>query len=183
MNEAVVLLLFITSVNAGNNYEDCQTRFLSKPTTPSRLILNVSTLANSIISRLSHNSTLMARETLSQYPEIRGLILTSPKEQILAFNITRRLRIFPNRTTDTEMFWLSLENTKNGWSPAFKVCHFLKGDWFYGFVVRKGNSTVELFLDLNLNQCDEELVEIFQEPQKCDLDTTYVSSFINYLLN
>jgi hypothetical protein len=175
MNEVVVLLLFLTSVYAGNNNEDCQIRFLSNSTTPSRLNFSVTGLVTSIFVNITTNSSEIARKTMSKHTEVLGLILTTPNERILALNVTRRLRIFPNKTVETKAFWESFENRseKQGWTPAFKDCYFLKGNWFYGFVAKKGNFSTALFLKIDLNQCDENLTEIFGNHQKCDQESTF----------
>lgn len=179
MNEAVVLLLLLTSVYAHDN-EDCKIRFLSKPTTPSRLNFNLTAVTSSIFANSNSNFSDIARLTLSTHPEILGLILKSSNEQILALNVAKRLRIFPNKTTESEVFWTSGGNYTQGWTPAFKTCHFLKGNWFYGFVAAKSNFTAVLFLNLYLNQCDDNLEEIFGRTQKCDQDTTYVSNIFEF---
>ncbi|EFA03503.2 metabotropic glycine receptor isoform X1 [Tribolium castaneum] len=174
MNEAVVLLLFLTSVHAANDNEDCKIRFLSKPTAPSRLNLNVTAVTSSIFAnRASDNFSDIARLTLTTHPEILGLVLKSPNEQILALNVAQRLRIFSNKTVENEAFWTGLGNQTQGWTPAFRVCHFLKGSWFYGFVATKSNLTTALFLNLQLDQCDDNLEEIFGKRHKCDQETTY----------
>ncbi|XP_063902350.1 metabotropic glycine receptor isoform X3 [Zophobas morio] len=173
MNEAVVVLfLVLTAVYAGNNNEDCKIRFLSKPTAPSRLNLNVTAITTSFFHNLSSNFSDVAYRTLSAHSQIVGLIIKSPNERNLALNINNSLRIFPNKTLETNTFWKSFENGTQGWTPAFKDCRFLKGNWFYGFVTTRGNLSTELFLKLDLNQCDETLEEIFGGFQKCDYKTT-----------
>lgn len=160
---------------AGNNYEDCKVRFLSKPTTPSRLNFNVTSLADSVFTNQG-NSLDTARQILSTHSEIIGFISKTSNERILALNINGRLTIFPNKTEQTNMFWKSFENTTEGWTPAFKDCHFLKGNWFYNFVAKRGNVSTGFFVKLKLDQCEENLTEIFGKKHQCDEETTYVSS-------
>ncbi|XP_074029464.1 G-protein coupled receptor 158 smog isoform X1 [Leptinotarsa decemlineata] len=174
MKENLFILVLLISTNAENPQDDhCKSRFLSNPTVPTRLNLIPAQIAQSIQQNINQhhgNFSEISRQTLLQHNEILGVILTSKFQHALALNVSKRLKIFPNRTAETEKFWTSLEMDKSGWGRALKDCDFLHS-WVYVYVSKSPSSTVGLFLKIDLNQCDKELGEIFNGSHICHEET------------
>lgn len=186
MNGPFILLLLLSVVYANNSkhhkYEECKNRFLSSPTAPTRLNYNITHLAQHINEQIHnkvYNFSTISRHILQQHTNVLGIILINNSEQILALNVSGRLRIFPNRTSDTEIFWQAYNKNNiewgGGWGAPFKTCHFPQHTWFYCYFLRTDNLSVGLFLKLHVNQCDDQFEEIFNGKHLCQEPTTYVS--------
>ncbi|CAH1133680.1 unnamed protein product [Ceutorhynchus assimilis] len=164
------LLLLLATVNS--KYEACKIRTLSNNVTPTRLNYNATKLVDDTATKLLKNSqnmnfSLASRKLLSMQPDIAGVILTRVDERILALKINSRLRIFPNRTAETDVFWKAF-NEADGWGKPFKDCIFLANSWFYVYKHPVRKLGIGLFITIDLNQCDRDLEEIFGGPDKCD---------------
>ncbi|CAH1109091.1 unnamed protein product [Psylliodes chrysocephalus] len=177
MNETFIFLLLILltahAKNPPSHHEFCQSRVLSHPTIPTRLNIDVERLVEHVNKKLEEkleNFSLVSRDIL-QHSGILGVAFTSKGHHLLGLNVSKRLKIFPNRTTETEIFWNALNGTKSGWSRAFKDCDFLH-TWVYSYVTSSLESTVGIFVQIILNQCDEELAEIFNGTHNCHQEST-----------
>lgn len=176
------LLLLLATVHSENltNHEDCKIRFLSNNVAPTRLSYNATKLVKDIGSKLLRNSQNMnfssaSRQLLSMQPDISGVILTRADERFLALNINSRLKIFPNRTAETDGFWKSFDVTTEGWGKPFKDCSFFARSWFYVYTYRVSDLRIGLYVTLNLDRCDNSISEIFGERHRCD-DSQMVSN-------
>lgn len=181
MKEALISLLFLISVQAKNfsQNEQCHNTVLTHPTIPTRLKMNISDLADNVISDVSKNYTFLviSRNILLETSDILGVAVMSKLERNLALNVTNRLRIFPNKTTETAKFWSIFNSTKIGWNVAIKDCDFLRS-WVYSFIKSKSDVSVGIFVKIELNQCDRTLADIFNGSHRCDEETTEVSELI-----
>lgn len=170
------------------HHDICEPKVLSKPRAATNLNFDLSYQVSLILLKLYDNSSkfpMIAKDLLTSKPQITGVFLSSEtKNPILALNIKKRLKIFPNKTSETSIFWNAFTNATNGWNPPFRDCHLVPKTWFHLFVAKYSNISVGVLLPLKLNQCDNDLEEIFGGPDKCDPDTTYVSNiFICFLLS
>ncbi|XP_031342266.1 uncharacterized protein LOC116170179 [Photinus pyralis] len=185
---AALLFLLITasvskialSLHSGTN---CETRTFPEPRIASDLSFDISFEVNKIVAEISRNNSNfsdISQQVLSLHPEITGIILSSSvRLPILSLNIRERLKIFPNRTIETDVFWRTFETTNNGWGAPFLDCNFLQGVWFYAYVLKSADVGLGLFVPIKLNQCDYELADIFGGPHQCDEDTTKVSIYFD----
>ncbi|KAG5885164.1 hypothetical protein JTB14_037473 [Gonioctena quinquepunctata] len=170
MKENLVFLVLLISAKAENSFqhEHCHTRFLSHPTVPTRLNLEVERIVDNIqasINQKHENFSTISRGILMQNSGLLGVIITSKTEHALALNVSSRLKIFPNKTAGTDAFWTSMDMNKSGWGKAFKDCAFLQS-WVYSYIL-KSTSSIGLFFGVDLNQCDMELGEIFNGTHRC----------------
>ncbi|XP_056630766.1 probable G-protein coupled receptor 158 isoform X1 [Diorhabda sublineata] len=167
------LPLFLISARGEypNNHDHCQSRILPNPTIPTRLNINLNYLLVDINKKFGklNNITALSREIL-QNDKVLGVIFFSNAHNLLALNVSKRLKIFYNRTAETETFRESLNVTKNGWGKAFKDCDFLK-TWVYPFTFTTFNTTIGLFIQVDLNQCDDGLADIFNGSHNCNRET------------
>lgn len=179
MKQVFAFLLLLTSVPAENPLQNarCQSRFLSSTASPTGLTYNVSGLAKGTVHRFgqNHNISTISRELLSEHRDILGVILVTKQDSALALNISGRLKVFPNRTAETDIFWRSFNLTEDGWGRPFKDCDFLRA-WMYSYFVKRSDHGVGLFVEIDLNQCDGALGEIYNGTHRCDPETTEVSS-------
>lgn len=185
MTVVAVLLFSIVTASAANNSlyahnaDSCETKILTEPRTAAGLNTDISYVINKIVIDISQNNsnfTDISQQLLSAHPEIAGIILSSALRQpTLSLNIRERLKIFPNRTITTDVFWKVFDTSSNGWAPPFRDCYIFKETWFYAYVLKSSDVGLALFLPLQLDQCDFGLSDIFGGPNQCDDDTTYVS--------
>ncbi|XP_018576107.1 probable G-protein coupled receptor 158 isoform X2 [Anoplophora glabripennis] len=175
MKQVFAFLLLLTSVLAENPSQNahCQSRFLSNTVSPARLTTDVSSLARGIASKIgqNHNISTISRELLSDHRDVLAVILVTKQDSALALNISGRLKIFPNRTVETDIFWRSFNLTDNGWGRPFKDCNFLR-TWLYSYFFKSAGYGVGLLIGIDLNQCDRTLSEIYNGTHRCDLETT-----------
>lgn len=170
MKTSLVLLWLYLSTALSNHHEPCTPRTLSTAIPPSRPNFNASLLAQNLEEaiRRSSNFTQAARHILSNQWDIAGAILATPSEHVLALNLNSRLRLFFNRTPETQAFWTGFEATSKGWGAPFKDCHFFAGSWFHVFANEgSGGAKVGLFAPVALDECDGGVAEIFGGPHKC----------------
>ncbi|CAH1183725.1 unnamed protein product [Phaedon cochleariae] len=175
MKENLILLLLLITARADNSVQNdrCQSRVLSHPTIPARLNQNITKLAETIDQRLSRseNFSSVARDLFLENGAMLGVAAMSPSnEYALALNVSKRLKIFPNRTVETEVFWTSLNMSRSGWGRAFKDCDYLR-TWVYCFVLKTSGRSVGVFVKIDVNQCDDRQREIFNGTHKCHRDT------------
>ncbi|CAH0557756.1 unnamed protein product [Brassicogethes aeneus] len=172
MNEALAFLFFLTTVSLTKSENDCAARFLSYPVAPTRLSYNSSF---SYIHQNVHGTEQwqnITREIFARNPDIEGLILSTETKAILALNIKERLKIFPNKTSETEMFWDSHKAADLGWNKPFKDCNFYRNQWFYVYSFKTAPFRVSLFIKIRLNQCDKAQEEIFNGTHRCDEESS-----------
>ncbi|CAH1138703.1 unnamed protein product [Phyllotreta striolata] len=181
MNESLLifLLLILSTAHAekSSHHDFCQARFLSRPTVPTGLIVDVETLMENVYKRMES----MEGELLEKFSELSrdvlqrrgvlGILYASKGRRLLGLNVTKRLKIFPNRTVETDVFWDSLNGTKTGWGRAFKDCNFLRA-WVYSYAWRTVDSTLGIFLEVDLDQCNGALAEIFNGTHNCHQPST-----------
>lgn len=75
------------------------------------------------------------------------------------------------------MFWHTFGNsTTNGWNPPFKDCGYTPRSWYHMYVSKYSNASIGVFVPLKANPCDPDLEEIFGGSDKCDRETTFVST-------
>lgn len=169
------------AVNFTYNNEICEPKILSKPRIATNLNFEISFEVHNIFKSLANNHTnysTISKEVLSGSPQIFGIFLASEnKSPSLALNLRGRLKVFPNRTIETEIFWSAFGNATNGWNPPFRDCVLLPRTWYHLYVSKHSNASVGVFIPLKVNQCDPDLEEIFGGADKCDRETTYVSKF------
>ncbi|XP_049822451.1 probable G-protein coupled receptor 158 isoform X2 [Aethina tumida] len=176
MNEAVTFLLLISLASGTvteHDDDECTTRFLTNATAPSGLSRDLNETLDRIGDSLNAGRNLSATswDLVSFNPRLEGVILGTHKYEILALNINKRLKIFPNRTTETESFWKSYKTGGKGWRRPFKDCHFFRRSWFYVYNFEIGDVNGSLFVKVVLNQCDVGLKEIFNGTHRCDEET------------
>ncbi|KAK4880411.1 hypothetical protein RN001_008557 [Aquatica leii] len=182
MTTAAALLFLIVIASAATatlslrNGPSCESKVLSEPRTATGLNFDISFEVNKIVVEISRNNSNfsdISQQVLTLHPEISGVILSSSTRfPILSLNIRERLKIFPNRTAETDIYWRSFDGTQNGWAPPFKDCYFLPDKWFYAYILKSADIGLGLFMPLQLNQCDFGLSDIFGGPHRCDDDTT-----------
>lgn len=188
MNEIyAVLLLFLATASPTNftrNNELCQIMFLANPNSANDLNFDYSFEVSNILSKIESNSTKfsqISQELLSRRTEIVGVFLSSSSgnRPTLALNFKNRLKIFLNQTPETEPYWKSFQTaTHRGWNPPFRDCFFVPKTWFHSYVIKTKEAGVAIFVPLKLNQCNNNLAEIFGGPHRCDTTTTNVSSLL-----
>ncbi|XP_072377192.1 metabotropic glycine receptor isoform X1 [Diabrotica undecimpunctata] len=173
MNENLILFLLLLGTTGAanfNHYDNCQSKILSDPTIPTRLTIDVEEIVEDVHNNLEKNDNFsnLSREILKKNG-VLGVLFISKTNHALALNVSKRLKIFPNRTSETEYFWNALNGT-SGWGKAFKDCDFLQS-WVYSYTSRTHNHSVGLFIEIELNQCHEELEEIFNGSHNCHRDS------------
>lgn len=163
------------------HHDVCEPKILSKPRIATHLNFDLSYQVMIMMNKINENSTKfpnIAKELLSTKPQIIGVFLSSEtRVPILALNLKGRLKVFPNKTMETAVFWNSFSNATNGWNPPFRDCHLIPRTWFHLYMSKHSNASVGVLLPLKVNQCDNDLEEIFGGVDKCDPSTTYVSKF------
>ncbi|KAF2894358.1 hypothetical protein ILUMI_11814 [Ignelater luminosus] len=189
MTAAAFLLFLIVTASAANNSislisngAPCETKTLSEPRAATGLNFDISFEINNLVLEVSRNNTNfsdISQQLLSTHPQIVGVILSSTiRLPTLSLNVRGRLKVFPNRTAETDVFWKTFDAPHNGWAPPFRDCNFLQGIWFYAYILKSADIGLGLFIPVKLNQCDFGLSDIFGGPHQCDDETTDVSNLI-----
>lgn len=114
---------------------------------------------------------------LNSDQELVGVILTS----VLALKTRKGPKLYRNVTKETESFWKAYHATPKYWGTPFRDCLSFPRAWFYTYVTKRDNEGVGFFLSLKLNQCDDNLTEIFGGSHHCDQETTFVSKRAVYI--
>ncbi|KAJ8921069.1 hypothetical protein NQ315_015865 [Exocentrus adspersus] len=175
MKEVFAFLLLLTSVLARNSSQNasCYGRFLSDPISPTGLSYDAPNLVKETSLKITRNQSfpVVSRELLTGHRDVLGVILVTRRDSVLALNVSGRLKIFPNRTAETSIFWKAFNTTENGWGKAFKDCNFLHA-WLYSYIFKNADYGVGLFIEVELNQCDPHLREIYNGTDKCDKEST-----------
>ncbi|XP_050307291.1 probable G-protein coupled receptor 158 isoform X2 [Anthonomus grandis grandis] len=176
MKTTFILLFLLFAVADSKNqtrpHDDCKIRILSNNVPATGLNYNVSKLIKEIGDDLLKNPhgmnfSLTSRKLLASRADVFGVILRKTNDaSVLALNINSRLRIFPNRTAETDVFWRTFDST-DGWGKPFKDCDYFSYSWFYVYAHRLSDLKIGLFIKLDLDQCDDRLKEIFGGGHKC----------------
>ncbi|XP_022900982.2 metabotropic glycine receptor isoform X2 [Onthophagus taurus] len=191
MNAAAPLFLFFTGVLASNNtfilhqnHEQCTTKTLSEPRAPITLDIEVSLVVNNIIGQMeTGNYSFISQSVLSTYSDVIGLILSSSsnKYPILVLNIRGRMKMFPNRTSETSTFWKSYDTAlSNGWTPPFRDCNFLYRMWLHAYVMKTNEIGIAIFIPMKINQCDDQVGGYLGWTHQCDRQTTICEPQFEY---
>ena len=185
MNAAPVLLLLFASTwalknSSSNNDDDCKSETMPQSVSPTWLNSSVSHYVNEILAMAADsalNFSHIAQKVLSKRSDIFGVFLTSAtKMPMLALNLQGKMNVFPNKTSETEVFWEAYHSaTLNGWTPPFRDCSFLYKTWLHLYVIKTSRVGVGLFLPMKMDHCDDDLVKFTGGAHKCDRETTIVS--------
>lgn len=171
----ILSLVAVVRLTSVRNVETCEIRHLSKPLIPP---INYSTAINSILSlRNSTNFSVAVSEVFSKNIDIRGVILKS-SFSALALNVRGEVKIYTNRTKETEGFWETYDLAAKEWTVPFKDCHVFRRTWFYAYVTKTAaDDGFGFFVPIKLDQCNPQLEEIFGRKHQCNPETTTVSTF------
>ncbi|XP_044752083.1 probable G-protein coupled receptor 158 isoform X2 [Coccinella septempunctata] len=177
MNEALLFLLLLLNpaFTTSTRNDTCQIKFVSRQTPSSGLTFDASQVTYEIYHKVVNNNLFkfanISRDIITRRKEVVGVIITKTKEYNLALNISGRLKVFPNRTSETEGFWRSFSESKTGWTPLFMDCYFFRSQWFYGYVLKTSDISIGLFVRVILNPCDESLEGILPK-HRCHNEST-----------
>ncbi|KAK9888465.1 hypothetical protein WA026_000713, partial [Henosepilachna vigintioctopunctata] len=177
MNEAFLLLLLLSTPVYPTiiRNDTCQIKFLSRQAPSSGLTFNASQatyeIYHKVVNNKSFNFANISREILAQRRDVVGVVITRNNNYGLGLNISGRLKVFPNRTTETEVFWKSFGQSETGWTPLFMDCYFFRNQWFYGYMLKTSDISIGLFIKVYLNPCDESLLGIIPK-HRCNNETT-----------
>lgn len=176
----ILAFFFLSTVLAADTHDaNCTYERLPEALPAPRLTHNVSDVAADLVSRSKKNQTLVVitRLVLSRSSDILGVLIFGRYETGLALNVSGRMKVFLNRTAETDAFWKAQNLTDGGWGKPFKECSLL-GVWLYHYFYKSedGSYRVHLFVRIDLNQCDDSLSAIYNGSHRCDRSTMQVSS-------
>ncbi|XP_076270300.1 G-protein coupled receptor 158 smog isoform X4 [Rhynchophorus ferrugineus] len=172
-----IFFLVIASVASQNltQNEECKVRVIANSVAATRLETEIEHLAVRVSDHLvddastkEGNLSTLLRDVFTEQSRVVGILIDRAKERTLALNINSRLKIFKNKTAETDWFWASFERTSERWGRPFNDCKFFATKWFHVFVKRAENIKVALFVELDLDQCNTDISEIFNGSHKCD---------------
>ncbi|CAH2011005.1 unnamed protein product [Acanthoscelides obtectus] len=161
------LLLLTYFAQAKHHHHACQDRTLSQPIAAPH---NVSSLLD-VFRHQSSDFAAASRRLFLEHKHVLGVVSSAKTERNLALNVSGRLKIFQNRTVENSRFWDVLDDTRTGWRATFKECQFLR-TWVYVYVMQMDNGSAGVFLKVDLDQCDQGQIEIFNGSHMCDPETT-----------
>lgn len=134
---------------------------------------------------ISQKAILYANQALEEDDNLLAVAIASPSIPFAVVQFRGHLKNAVDHTNHTylTMYWRELAiawNFTDGesfWSVPFRDCGPLKGRWLWPFnvIVQDGNNKIvaSSFIAADVDQCNDELEQIFGRKHSCDRETTF----------